>query len=76
MTSAVIESRMNLDPVVAEHLNHLCNFRRTKWDLAIQCSEHFNRIASFPGDFQHFTAAGALVERMNRTSRNMHECAR
>ena len=49
--------REHCDTVLAKHLAHSCDVRRTRRNLAVQRGKHSDCFASPSRDFQHFTAA-------------------
>ena len=49
--------RVHFDTVLAKHLDHSRDVRRTRRNLAVQCGKHSDCFAPPSRDFQHFTAA-------------------
>ncbi len=66
---------MKCDPVLAGHLDHFRDVRRTWRNLAIQCAEHFDRVASDSRDLEHLPTAGTKAKPMNGTGGQVYQCA-
>src|SRR5262249_2105816 len=67
-------SQVNLDALLAQHVDHFCDMRRPGWNLAIQRGERQNGLASLSGDFQKLTAARAEAKSVNGSARNVYQC--